>query len=351
MTLASISTSYLNSALLPSVRQAQSQLANLQVESTTGEYADLGQQLGVQSGYEMSLRTQDDLLQTMTTANGITATNLSSAQSALTTIQSAAQSAASGLLSWNADSASSISLQSYGQSQLQQLQTLANTSGADGYLFSGQNSAVQPFNDFYSQPTSAARTAIDNAFQTNFGFSITSPQVANITAKDMDDFLAGPFAAQFENSNWTDNWSSASSVNSSAQISPGTTADTTSTINTSGFQKLAQGYAMLSELGGIGLSSSAQQAVASTAITVINQGSTAITAQAAQIGVTQSNITQADDDMQGQMQVLQTQLGRSDNVDQATIATELTTLTDQLQVAYQLTAKINSMNLAQYLPA
>src|ERR1700710_998887 len=118
MTLASISSSYLNSALLPAVRQAQSQLANLEIETSTGEYADLGQHLGGQSGYELSLRTQDDLLQTMVTANGITSTNLSTVQTALTTVQSTAQNTASSLLTWTPGSSSDVPLQSYGEGQL-----------------------------------------------------------------------------------------------------------------------------------------------------------------------------------------------------------------------------------------
>jgi hypothetical protein len=68
MTINNVSSAYLNSALLPAVRQAQSQLSTLETESATGQYADLGLQLGGQSGYELSLRTQDDLLQTLTSA-------------------------------------------------------------------------------------------------------------------------------------------------------------------------------------------------------------------------------------------------------------------------------------------
>jgi flagellar hook-associated protein 3 FlgL len=351
MTLSNVSTSYLNTALLPAVRSAQTQLATLEVESSTGEYADLGQQLGAQSGYEMSLRTQDDLLQSMTTANGITATNLSTTQSVLTTLQSSATSTASSLLSWSAASGS-VTLQSYGQGQLQQLLSLGNSSAASGYLFAGQNTATPPFSDYNSTPASAAKTALDAAFQNYFNFPITSTaQVANISASDMQTFLAGPFAQQFKGQNWTNNWSSASSVNSSAEIAPGDSVETNTNANTAGFQLLAQGYSMLSEFGGIGLSADAQQAVANTAIGVITQGAAAITTQAAGVGVVQSDITQADDNMSGQMQILQTQLNRSDSVDQATIATELTTLTNQLQAAYQLTAKITSMNLAQYLPS
>ena len=57
--------------MLPAVNQTESQLTSLSIESTTGEYADLGLQLGDQSGYELSLRNADDLLQSITSANAM----------------------------------------------------------------------------------------------------------------------------------------------------------------------------------------------------------------------------------------------------------------------------------------
>jgi flagellar hook-associated protein 3 FlgL len=352
MSISSISTAYLNTALLPSVNQAQSQLATLEVEASTGQYADLGLQLGSQSGYELSLRSQDDLLQTMTTANGVTKTNLNTATNALASLQSSAKSTAASLVGWTTGSNSSSILQSYGQNQLQQLIAVGNTTSGDTYVFGGQNTAVAPLNDFYASPTSSAKSALDSAFQSYFGFSTgSSSQVAGITATQMQDFLSGPFAAEFQGSNWTSNWSTASSVNTSTQISPGQTVETSTNTNTAGFQQLAQGYAMLSEFGGIGLNVNAAQALASSATTVINKGVSSLTDTQSSLGSVQGEITQADDQMSAQMTLLQTSIGNLDSVDVAKVSTELTTLTTQLQSAYQLTSKLYSMNLAQYLPA
>jgi len=350
MSISSISTAYLNTALLPSVNQAQSQLATLEVEASTGQYADLGLQLGSQSGYELSLRSQDDLLQSMTAANGVTKTNLAASTSALTSIQSSAQSTAATLVTWTAGSNSPSTLQNYGQNGLQQLIALGNTTSGDAYVFGGQNTGVAPLDDFYASPTSTAKSAVDSAFQTYFGFSTSSPQVANITAPQMQDFLSGPFAAQFQGANWTSNWSTASSVNTSTQIAPGQTVETSTNANTAGFQQLAQGYSMLSEFGNIGLSSGAEQALAGAAIGVINKGSSSITNAQASLGSVQGEITSADDQMSAQMTLLQTSLGNLDSVNAAKVSTELTTLTTQLQTAYQLTSQLHSLNLAQYLP-
>jgi flagellar hook-associated protein 3 FlgL len=350
MTVSTVSSSYLSGAMLPAVRQAQTQLATLEVESSTGQYADLGLQLGGQSGYELSLRTQDDLLQAITAGNGVTATNMSTAQNALSSILTAAQSAAQSLVEGDATANGPVIQQSLGQGNLQQLISLANTTTAGGYVFGGQNTGQAPINDYFSQPPSSARSAIDAAFQANFGFAVTAPQVANITAAQMQSFLAGPFAAQFQSPAWGANWSTASANDASSEISPGNAIETSTTTNTAGFQQLAQGYAMLTEFGDVGLSAPAQQALVSAATNSLSQGASSIIATQAQLGQSQSEVTAANSEMSTQMALLQTELSRSDSVDAAQVATELSTLSTQLETAYQLTAQIHNLNLAQYLP-
>src|SRR5271155_4537463 len=100
--------------MLPAVTQAQSQLTTLEVESSTGQYADLGLQLGSQSGYELSLKNQYDQMQTLTTDNAIATTNLSAAQSALDSMRSGAQNTLQSLATWTAGTAAATSLQTLG---------------------------------------------------------------------------------------------------------------------------------------------------------------------------------------------------------------------------------------------
>ena len=75
-----VSTRYLANSLVGPVMQAQSQLTNAMTEMSTGQYADLGLQLGDQSGYELSLKEQVGQLQTLTTGNSVVSTSLSTAQ-------------------------------------------------------------------------------------------------------------------------------------------------------------------------------------------------------------------------------------------------------------------------------
>jgi flagellar hook-associated protein 3 FlgL len=204
--------------------------------------------------------------------------------------------------------------------------------------------------DYYSTPTSAAKTAIDQAFQTTFGFLPSDPQAANISASDMQSFLSGPFAALFQGASWSADWSSASSVNASAAIAPGQTVTTSTNANQPGFQQLAQAYAMLSEFGGSALSGDAKQTVATAAASLVAVGIDSMINVQAELGSTQNAVTSANNSMNSQLTILQGQISNLDNVNAAATAARISSLTNQIQMAYELTARLQQLNLAQYLP-
>ena len=180
MSAAAVSTRYLANSLLLPVQQAQAQLATAATEESTGQYADLGLQLGDQSGYELSLKEQIQQLQALTAGNSVVSTTLSTAQAALTSISTSAQTAAKDLATWIAGSSDSGSqMQAIGQTGLQALADAANATSGDVYVFGGVNSSKAPFTD----SSSAAQSAIASAFQSTFGVSLTSSAAANVTGR------------------------------------------------------------------------------------------------------------------------------------------------------------------------
>jgi flagellar hook-associated protein 3 FlgL len=352
MSATSVSTNYLATSLLPSISKLQSQITDVGVEVSTGQYADLGLQLGGQSGYELSLKNQYELLQTQTSDNNVVTTNLTTAQDALNSILSGAQSAVSSLTEWSSTSSTAgATLQTIGSSALQTLTSMANSTSGDVYVFGGVNTSEAPMADYFSSTTSAAKSAIDSAFESEFGCSPTDSAASSISASDMQSFLDGPYADLFSGANWTTNWSSASSTNVTSQIAPGETIETSTNANQTGFQQLAEGYAMLAAFGNTSLSTAAQKAVVSTATSLITQGENSITAAATQVGAAQTQVTDANNAMSSQMTILQTQIGKLDDVDSTTASTELTSLQTQLEAAYEMTDRLEKLNLAQYLPA
>jgi flagellar hook-associated protein 3 FlgL len=350
MATAMVSTYSIGASALSSLARTQNQLTQLTAESSSGQYADLGLQLGDQSGYELSLRNQTNLLQSLTTANSLTVTNLKSAQTALDAIRTSAQTALTALTSATGGSTSVAStLQSAGTNALQSLIADANVTSNGQYVFGGDNTGVAPMADYFSATTSTAKSAIDAAFQSTFGFSPTSASASTITASQMQTFLSGTFASLFSGTNWTSDWSSASSTDVTTQIAPGESATTSTNINQPGFQQLAEGYAMLAEFGGSSLSSATQQAVMTAASSLINQGVSSLTTTETTLGSTQTRVTDATTSMATQLTILQTQIGNLDNVNYSAVAVQLSSLSTQLQTAYQLTAQLQKMNLAQYL--
>ena len=345
-----VSSQFLANSLVLPVMQAQSSLATAMTEESTGQYANLGLELGEQSGYELSLKEQVGLLQTLTANNSLVSTGLSTAQSALSAISSSAQTTLNDLTTWTPGANSGASLHNIGQSALQSLIASTNATSGDQYVFGGINSAVAPMADYYSTPASAAKTAVDNAFQTAFGVLPSDPAAANISASAIQSFLSGPFAALFQDPSWSSDWSSASSANTSAEIAPGQTVATSTNANQPGFQDLAQAYAMLSEFGGSELSGAAQQAVATAASSLVSRGINSMTDVQAELGSTQSAVTNANGSMSSQLAILEQEIGSLDDVNANTTAVQINSLTNQIQMAYELTSRLQALNLAQYLP-
>ena len=360
MSIASVSSNYLTSSLLPSIQQTEATLASDGVAMSTGQYADIGTQLGDQSGYELSLRNESELMQSLTASNSIVTENLTTAQDALDSLRTSASTAQSDLTAWTSESTSSNStLESIGSTGLSSLVSAANTTSNGSYVFGGENDSVAPMAD-----STTVTAAVSTAFQNYFGFSIGSASASGVTVSQMQGFLIGPLNDLFT-TNWTSGTAAtsgppataaipalsvASSTNTTTQIAPGETGTASTNANQAGFQQLAEGYAMLAVFGNTGLTSSVQQTVASSAMSLITEGTSSITSQEADVGTSLATVSDASSSMASQMTILQTQIGNLDNVNTTTVATEITQLSTQLQTAYNLTAQIQKLSLAQYLP-
>jgi flagellar hook-associated protein 3 FlgL len=342
-----ISTQYLSSSLQLSVLKMQNELATAQTESASGQYADIGLQLGNQSGQEISLQNENGLLQTYTTTNSAVATSLSTSQSALTAIQTNAQSTIDNLTEWSSETDSGSQLQELGVSGLQSLIASANTSVSGQYVFGGINSANPPMTSYTG---TAAQTNLQTAFSTYMAGLAPPVTAASITGAQMQTFLASPaLVNQFQAAGWAANWSSASSTNISSNISPTETATTTTNTNQAGFQQLAEGYALLSEFTGTSINPAALQVVANQASSLISQGSAAMTTTQATLGSVQQRVTDANNNMSAQMTILQTQIDNLDNVNLYQTSTLVSSLTTQIQTAYSLTAALQKLSLVNYL--
>jgi flagellar hook-associated protein 3 FlgL len=343
-----ISTQSLSSSMRQSILQMQSELAASQTELSTGNYADIGQTLGAQTGQDISLQAQNSLLQTITNTNQTVTTRLGTTQTVLQNVQTNAQNLLNALIQNNGSTSNASAIQATGQSDLQNLISSLNSTLSGNYIFGGTNTSKQPITDYYGTPA-PNQTAVDNAFSAAFGMSQTSPNVSSISGASMQSFLDNQFAPLFQGTNWSANWSSASSQTLTNQISGSQTASTSVSANNTAFQQLAQAYTMLAGLGTQNLGSSAYQAVTSTAQGLLTSAISNLTDLQASVGLVQSNVSSATNQMSLQMNILSTQIGNLESVNTYEVSTRITDLQTQIETSYSLTAQLQQLSLVKYL--
>ena len=344
-----ISSSAISTALNQSIQQMQTQLAQKEAELSTGQVADVGLALGANTGQYVSLTRQLSEMQTITTTNNVVATRLSATNSAMTDMLSTAQNILNTLASDQNDTTSGQVIQQQAASALQSLTSDLNTSVAGEYVFGGTNSGVQPMANYVQSPTSPAQQGVANAFLAAFGTSQSGSGAANISAGAMQDFLNSQFASQFTGAAWTSDWSSASSQPISSRITTSETINTSVTANEPAMQNLAMAYTMLSDLGLGNLSQETAQSVISTATQTLSTAIDQLTNLQAGVGTMQSQVTNANNQMSLQINVLTTQSNNLVSVNSYQATTQLNDLQTEIETAYSLTNQLHGLSLVNYL--
>ncbi|MGO9132856.1 MAG: flagellar hook-associated family protein [Methylovirgula sp.] len=343
-----ISSYSVSNALRQSVLTAQSQLSIAEQEQSSGTYADIGLQLGQTTNQDLTLRSEQSLFQTYTDTNNSVSTRLSSTQNVLSQLQTTAQNFLNTLISSSDQNGTGQDLQSAAATALQSLTTQLNTSVSGQYIFAGINTGTSPLTNYYATG-SANQAATAAAFQANFGFSQSSASVSSITGSQMQSFLTSSFAPLFSGSNWTSNWSSASDTPITSQISETQNVTTSVSANDPAFQDLAQAYTMVADLGAQNLSYDALNAVISQATSLVQSGITGLTQDQTNLGLTQNDVTSANNQMSVQLNILSTQISGLESVDPYQVSTQVTSLQTQIETAYSLTAQLQKMSLVNYI--
>ncbi len=342
-----ISSSSVLSSVRQSVLQAQAGLAQAQTEISSGNQADLGVYLGAETGSSVSLKNQIDALDGYTATNAVASTRLDTTATTLTAMISAAQTMSASLVSASSTGGSTDGLQAGGTAGLQALLSGLNTSVGGQYVFGGIASGTAPATDYAT--TSKAKVAVDASFNQAFGFSQTSADASTISGSAMTSFLNGAFDSQFSDANWSSNWSQASSTAISSKIAPSQSATTSVSANETAFRQIAEAYTMLGEFTGSTMSADAKAAVVAKATALVNTGLAALNQLQTGVGVTQAAVTSADTQTSAQATVLKGQVSDMESVDTYALSSRVTTLQTQLQASYELTSRLQSLSLTNYL--
>jgi len=323
----------------------QNQLANAEMELSTGQDANVNLTLGAADGYDISLQQQQSAMQAQTTDNNSAALRLNTTSTTLGDIQSTAQSFLTSLIQNQAGQTTASTIQASATTGLQSLISSLNLTLNGDYIFGGINTANAPITDYFASG-SANSTAVNSAIDAQFG---NPPDFSTTTSDQMSSFLSGTFAGLFTGSSWTSDWSSASSQTLTNQISTSDSQSTSVSANQTAFQQLAEAYTMVSSLGNQNLSLQAYQTVVTQAESLITSAISGLTDIQANVGVVQSAITNSNTQMSAQMTILSTQVDNLQSTDAYDVATKVNNLQTQIETAYSLTNQLKQLSLVNYL--
>lgn len=347
--VANVSTKALNDANRTAVLKLQNRLLIAQKELASGRLADVGATLGARTTETISLRQDISRLNATIDTNASVTARLDITQAGLTGLSSTVEGFIDTLIGVRESETGPAIAANQAKAALTSFTATLNTSLAGAFLFGGENVEEQPINDYFADPASPNKQAVDNAFQSFFGFSQDDPQVENITPSQMQTFLDTTFAAQFEEPQWSQNWSNASDENVRNRISSSEIVETSTNANEAAFRKLAMAYTMIGDLGVENMSRETFTVVANAATGIAGQAVQDLAVEQAKLGTAEGRVATANTRMDAQIDILTGQVNELEAVDPFDAAVRVTSLLTQVETAYSLTARVQQMTILNYL--
>jgi flagellar hook-associated protein 3 FlgL len=343
-----VSTAAVSQAMRYSLLRAQSELTKAQKEASTGHYADIGLALGSRAGQSVSFERDLERMKGIVDSNGLVSARLTSTQNALSQISTAAQSFLSTLTtSVSGDASPSLTLTD-AKGTLQSVTAILNSSYNGEHVFAGINTDVQPINDF-TATGSPNKTAFDAGFLSFFGFTKNAPAAANITAAQMDNFMTTVVEPQFLGAGWQATWSSATDEGITSRIALNETVQTSVSANEDGMRKLAMAAAVVSEMFDSNVGDNARKAVLDRALSLVGESLSDLANLSSSTGIVENRVKNASDRLNMQVDLFERSIQKMEGVDPYEASTRVSTLLQQIETSYALTARIQQLSLVKYL--
>ncbi|TGR48766.1 flagellar hook-associated family protein [bacterium M00.F.Ca.ET.199.01.1.1] len=343
-----VSSAALTNAMRYQQMRMQADLVKATKESSTGKVADVGLALGGRTAQSVTFSRDLDRLNVIVDSNGLVAARLSSTQTSLGQLSNVAQTFLSSLTTASSGDNSDSLTQSTGQTTIQQLTSILNTSVNGEYLFAGTNTDVKPINDF-TAAGSPAKAAFDASFVAKFGFTPADPLAANITAAQMDDFITNYVTPQFLGAGWQTNMSNATDQQIVSRIALNATTETSTGANNDGIRKLAMAAAMVSSLMSTNISQAAKDSIIDHSQKLVGEALSGIAQVQSQTGIVQKRVSDASDRMKTQIDLFERHILDLEAVDPAEAATRVADLTQHIETSFALTARLQQLSLLNYL--
>ncbi|OCW56179.1 flagellar hook-associated family protein [Hoeflea olei] len=350
MKVSFISTMAQQNSMRSTVARAQKEIDKLNKEIVTGRYADIGLALGAKTSNSVSLNHDVSRLKTIQDANALSTQRLSASQSALELMSDSAQQMMEAFITANGsdDSNNLLIARRDIESSLGSFTVAINTSSNGEYLFAGINTGVKPVEE-YLAAGSTPKAFFDATFSAHFGFAQDDPAAAGITVAQMDDFITNVLEPSFMGPDWNTNWSSASDTNMTSRILSNEVVESSVNANEKGMRYFALAAVIGIELLGSPVSSEVRNSINAKAIEYAGQAVTGIDNQRSNLGVAEHRLAKAKVSLESQVKIIKLHLGDIEGVDAYEASTRMDTLVDQVELSYTLTARIQQLNLTNYL--
>ncbi|TPK80103.1 flagellar hook-associated family protein [Mesorhizobium sp. B2-4-12] len=346
--MTSVSSAAISNAMRYQQMRMQADLVKATKESSTGKVADVGLALGGRTAQSVTFSRDLDRLNVIIDSNGLVAARLSSTQTSLGQLSGVAQTFLSSLTTASSGDNSDSLTQSTGQTTIQQLASILNTSVNGEYLFAGTNTDVKPINDF-TAAGSPAKAAFDASFVAKFGFTPDDPAAATITAAQMDDFITNDVTPQFLGAGWQANMSNATDQQIVSRIALNETTATSTSANSDGVKKLAMAAAMVSSLMSTNISQAAKDTIITRSQSLVGEALSGIGQVQSETGIVQKRVSDASDRMKTQVDLFERHILDLEAVDPAEAATRVADLTQHIETSFALTARLQQLSLLNYL--
>lgn len=346
-----ISNLTVQTAMRSSVAEVQAELIKSQKEVTTGRHANLGEELGGITARNLNLHRDFDMLSNLKNTNAVVTQRLSSSQEALKTMSAAAQSGMESVIALSgSNDATQLAIAKQKLSDvLDNFTDMANSAMNGEYLFAGINTDVRPLADYKDPAGSVAKASFDAAFLGYFGFTQSDPLAAGITTAQMDDFLTNTVEPMYTGVQWNTDWSTATDQAMVSRISKNEVVESSTTVNTNGMRMMAMASVIGIELIDAPVSREVRQMLMERTITNYGAAISGIDYERSQLGLSEARVKKADTSIDVQIQIVETNINSMEGIDVYEASSKMTSLMTQMEISYNLTARITQLSLVNQL--
>ena len=349
MKVSFVSSQAINQALRYQTQRMQAELIKSNKEVVSLRVADVGIALGARSGVSLSMHREIDRLKGLIDSNELAASRLSSTQVILQELTSQSEKLMAAVSTALSGAADTSLAREEAMAVLSVMSSVLNSNLNGEHLFAGINTDVKPFTDF-NDPAAANRVAFDTAFAAYFA-PVTGPDdpaAGNITAADMENFMATVVEPMFFGAGWTD-WSSATDQQITTRITLSETAQTSVSANVPGVRKLAMAAAMMGGMFYEAVNVEARQSILARAAQLIGEAQTDLANEQGLTGITEQRISNASQRMSMQIDIFTGSINDLEGIDWEEASTRVTGLMAQIELSYTLTARMQQLSLLKYL--